>query len=311
MSSGAVTQLDVRATMAHLGGYWSPSAGVLRLLEELGEVAELVSTDAPAPDALAEELADVWIISTAVADQYLASVAPLGAGSGAATVSAEAAAFAPAPAQAMVPFEDIVAAAGQIARVVNYYDGPKAPRTLEDWTGIQPAIDAFHRALHAFASARGVELGREVGMKLERSRTIDASRFARTFDPSTAPVLDRLREFRPELTDARLLGAPAWPEGPFEVGCARVSATLRRFLRARRTERLDGLVVFPPQALSSTELSTWTVRLHASVIKPSPPNTEPTDPVRVLLARMGALTVAVLGASSDVERVLLSSKQGE
>ncbi len=68
----------MRAALAAVGGYWRPSAGAIRLLEELGEVAEAIASGEV--DALADELADVWIISTAVADQYLAAVDPLGAG---------------------------------------------------------------------------------------------------------------------------------------------------------------------------------------------------------------------------------------
>ena len=250
MPAVPVTQLDVRATMAHLGGYWPAPAGVLRLLEELGEVAELLGGDggAPADDDratdgragdLAEELADVWIISTVVADQFLAEVVPLHAsGAPVADRPSDAGLVAAPPS-----FAQLVAGAGQIARVVNHYDGPKAPRTLADWTGIQPAIDAFHGALRAFAAARGVDLRSVVGEKLERSRAVDADRFPRTFDPSTAPVLERLRAARPDLAHARLFGAPDWPDGPFALGIADVVRVLRTFLKAAAAERLDGLVV--------------------------------------------------------------------
>lgn len=232
-----VTQLDVRATMAHLGGYWPASAGVLRLLEELGEVAELLDQDNPS--GLDEELADVWIISTVVADQFLAAVEPL-------TASVAAPAGAPT-------FASLVAAAGQIARVVNYYDGPKAPRTRAGWTGMKPAIDTFHSTLHAFAAAGAVDLRAEVAGKLAQSRAIDAGRFARTFDPSTAPVLDRVRAARPDLAAARLFGAPDWADGPFELGVAALRSTALTFTKAAGPERLDRLVVPLPASVGGRD----------------------------------------------------------
>jgi NTP pyrophosphatase (non-canonical NTP hydrolase) len=85
------TRERVRAAMRQVGGYWRPLAAVARLQEELGELAELLMTCTPDieqhaadlaerwPSELAEqcasELADLWIISTALADQFLGAVA--------------------------------------------------------------------------------------------------------------------------------------------------------------------------------------------------------------------------------------------
>lgn len=269
MSAPTVTQLDVRVTMAHLGGYWPASASMLRLLEELGEVAELLERQhskqlasishegdvgsmpvqpPPGDDdaALAEELADVWIISTVVADQYLAAVAPLSG-----SEHGDRGSTAPRP-PATPRFEDLVAAAGEIARVVNYYDGPKSPRSSDGWTGMQPAIAGFHGALRAFASVRGADLAAAVAHKLERSRAVDTGRFVQTFDASTAPVLERLRTVRPDLAEARLLGAPDWPAGPPEIGLAAVLPVISTYRKAAEAERLDGLVIPLPPARSAS-----------------------------------------------------------
>ncbi len=69
------TQEQVRTTLGAVGGYWRPLAAVARLLEELGELAEILMSPTPDAGDLAEELADLWIITTALADQFLWDVA--------------------------------------------------------------------------------------------------------------------------------------------------------------------------------------------------------------------------------------------
>src|SRR5947209_7312422 len=116
--SGA--QRLVRETMIAAGGYWRPLAAVARLLEELGELSELLYSGGEAPDGLPEELADLWIITAALADQFLAEVDEPGE-----------------VAAAEVDLGALVAAAGPVARVVNHYDGPKVPRSGEPMPTVQ------------------------------------------------------------------------------------------------------------------------------------------------------------------------------
>lgn len=121
--TGESSQQLVRATLAHVGGYWRPLAAVARLLEELGELAELLQGTAQERAELASELADLWIITTAVADQFLGEVAEPGSRPpGARGSQDDDARTADAPDAQLRP---LVVAAAQIARIVNYYDGPK------------------------------------------------------------------------------------------------------------------------------------------------------------------------------------------
>ncbi len=57
--------------MLAAGGYWRPLAAVARLLEELGELSELLFVGDEPAGGIAGELADLWIITTALADQFL------------------------------------------------------------------------------------------------------------------------------------------------------------------------------------------------------------------------------------------------
>ena len=217
--AGGEARRLVRETMIAAGGYWRPLAAVARLLEELGELSEILYSGAAAPDALAAELADLWIITTALADQFLADVEEPGHGP-----------------QADVDLGALVAAAGPIARVVNHYDGPKVPRPGEPMPTLQGSVAGFHMALSAFASARRVDLGEAVRAKIEHIHERgDIERFGRQgFDPSTAPVLGRAEGVAG--LPARLWGAP-------DATGTLLREPLRMFAKAARAERLEGFLI--------------------------------------------------------------------
>ncbi len=237
-SSGSAQQ-SVRATMARVGGYWRPLAAVARLLEELGELAESAASPAADPRELASELADLWIITTAVADQFLAEVAEPGSH----------------PAGTRAPgdqLSELTASAGRIARIVNYYDGPKTPRSLEGWPSLSDAVAAFQRALGAIAHAHGVDLAMAVADKLRAVAVRDSERFAKAeHDPSTAACLGQFRLIQTtawggQIARARLWGAPAWSPQTLGANIAAIVPTLVSFTRAAQRERIDGYVFSSP-----------------------------------------------------------------
>jgi hypothetical protein len=238
--------------MARVGGYWRPLAAVARLLEELGELAELLGDPSPDREELASELADVWIITAALADQFLGAVAE--------PSSLEDLDSSGAPTDQLGA---LVACAGQISRIVNYYDGPKTPRSLDGWLSLSDAVAGLHRALARLARAHRVDLGAAVTGKLRAIAVRDSRRFARAeHDPSTAPCLEL---FRPAATDAwgaqigaaRLWGAPAWSAQPLAANVAAIVPTLSAFTRAAPRERLDGYVVSGPALDSEQSADEW------------------------------------------------------
>ncbi len=223
------SQLLVRETMIAAGGYWRPLAAVARLLEELGELSELLFVGEEPAGGIAGELADLWIITTALADQFLAEVDEPGSGS-----------------EAEADFAVLVAAAGPIARVVNHYDGPKVPREGEPMPTLQGSIAGFHMALQAFAAARRVDLAGAVAAKIAHIHARgDIERFGPAgFDPSTAPVLD----LAPAGSPSRLWGAPdPEPEETASQYAERAREPLAMFARAARGEGLEGLLVRAPR----------------------------------------------------------------
>ncbi|MCW3032871.1 MAG: MazG nucleotide pyrophosphohydrolase [Solirubrobacterales bacterium] len=234
---GGSSQQLVRATMIAAGGYWRPLAATARLLEELGELAEQL--DGPREE-LGAELADLWIITTALADQFLGGVPEPGAvADGPPTIAA------------------LLAAAGPIARVVNHYDGPKVPRTGVAMPSLHVAVAGFQAALGAVAAAGEVDLGAAVAAKIEQIHARgDIERFGREgFDPSAAPVLGRIAGAQ---LPPRLWGAPDPIDGssPAERAAA-LAPTLTVFAKAARAERLEGFVIEGPEAPSTAGRSAW------------------------------------------------------
>jgi NTP pyrophosphatase (non-canonical NTP hydrolase) len=256
------TQQLVRATMARVGGYWRPLAAVARLLEELGELAELLGARSPDREELASELADVWIITTALSDQFLGAVAEPG--------SLE------DPDSPHDQLDALVTCAGQIARIVNYYDGPKTPHSLEGWPSLNDAVAELHRALTHVARAHGVDLGTAVADKLRAIAVRDSRRFARAeHDPSTAPCLEQFRaaaarECGVQIGEARLWGAPAWSAQPLAANVAAIVPTLSSFMRAAPHERLDGYVVSGPALDSEQTAEEWARALLSELAAEDP-----------------------------------------
>jgi NTP pyrophosphatase (non-canonical NTP hydrolase) len=265
-----------------VGGYWRPTAGVARLLEELGELSEQLRSTSTDDERqyLAEELADVWIISTCIANQFNVDLAP----------------------ETLVmhdptnerAFEDAVSHAGRIARIVNYYDGPKKPRSMESWMPLRPAIIALHHSLYRIADKCLVSLDAAIDSKIARTPARDAGRFTTTYDPSTAGTLLEFAVVRrrtpcPYAKEARLWGAPVWDEKrSLFRNVDSIFPFFLSFTKAARLESLDGFVVAlgnvdpepSPMHLTTIGDKGWQfafngLRLFISVFSPLYPRNHP------------------------------------
>ncbi|HEY5396232.1 MAG TPA: hypothetical protein VIL16_12625 [Trebonia sp.] len=238
----AYLQARVHAMIADLGGYWRPVNAVARLLEELAELGEelTLANAGDNRDRLSGEFADLWIISTCLASQFTVTLADD-----------------PDPATANHADKDkdkhneangfarLVEDAGRIARVVNYYDGPKNPRSLDGFPTLTAAIGTFQRTLRMLAASHGVDLHAAVESKVAAAGQRDRGRFAVSYDPSTA---DSLRAFRAAVTPssetARSWGAPAWDRRlTVEHNVDRIVPFLTSFAKAAEREALTGFVI--------------------------------------------------------------------
>jgi hypothetical protein len=275
-------QRDVERSIKLVGGYWSPAAGVLRLLEEIGELADLVSTGDPT-QSLDLELADVAIISICTANQFLAS---LQASPPPSVISVDA------------HLRALLAAAGQLARTVNYYDGPKKPRSFTEWRQVGSSVQLILSHAEGMSQAVGGDLEGAIGRKLSSTPVRDAGRFTHAYDnPSTSAALDRFLDIRsatpcPFAPKAKLWGVSIWDERLNDSSvCARVPATLqanltdrmRMFARAADLEGLDALVVMgpsvsPQQRSASLDLtSEWFAEVFRTLRDADSESSEPWD----------------------------------
>src|ERR1700678_3543096 len=177
-------QARVHAMVQNIGGYRRPVNAVARLLEELAELGQELTT--AGGEELAGEFADLWIITTCLANQFNVVLADGTNGTNGTAKER------PADGEA-TGFVRLVEDAGRIARVVNYYDGPKNPRSLDGFPTLTAAIKSFHRTLRTLAISRGVDLDAAVDSKVTAAGERDRGRFALSYDPSTA---DSLRAFR-------------------------------------------------------------------------------------------------------------------
>jgi YqcI/YcgG family len=246
------TQERVRLAIGQVGGYWRPSAAAVRLLEELGELGEVLEHPAQHTEVLTSELADLWIISTAIADQFLADAGEPVSRRYVGDIGDA--------------FRQLVVTAGTIARIINYYDGPKTPQTLKDWCSLGEAVVAFHDALANVSSGLCVDLEAAVSTKLRAIPARDAGRFVSGYDPSTAACLDRFRVIQaitpcPYADQARIWGAPSWSSESIAANVKAIVSSFTMFTKAAIPEQLDAYVILGPAFAAMDHLAQWFVEL--------------------------------------------------
>jgi len=252
----------VRRSIGQVGGYWRPLAGLARLLEELGELAEGLADPASPPGDVASEMADLWIITTAILDQFLGEAEEPG------SLPKQSS---PAGDQSD-QMAELLIVAGQIARIINYYDGPKTPRSDVEWPSLNETILDFHRTLAALARRLDIDLDRAVREKLESIPGLDSGRFERAVhDPSTAPILEGLLTedgMDPWEWD-RAWGAPTWSERSFTSNVEGIVPSLMSLTRAAIRERIEAYVIAPPFR-SVERFPEWRSRLLAELADRDP-----------------------------------------
>jgi len=219
-----------------VGGYWRPIAGVTRVMEELGELSEETESAGAEGDTagIANELADLWIISTAVANLFNIEVEP----------------FASRPGhQPRRELGRLVQHAGRMARIVNYYDGPKTPRSFEGWATLASVIRDFQAEVYLLAHAYELSLDQAIDRKISRTVHLDRGRFSTGFNPSTSKTLEHFEQVRadsrcPFASTARLWGGPQWNTGkPIGYNVDTQMPYLITFAKAAVPEGLDGFVI--------------------------------------------------------------------
>lgn len=227
-------QLMARSAVGSVGGYWSPGPAALRVVEEVAELFAEIHNDREDRD-LESELADLWIITTCIADQFCHDAAQLY--------------LDPANSSLDAALLRIVEGAGLVARAINYYDGPKTPRSLEGWCSLRSSIGMIHQAVLDISLYFEIDLADAIYSKLSGIETRDKGRFPVSTDPSTSGLVSEFRSLTadtpcPFAKSARLWAGQPWQSDlSIEENVNRGASGMKMFARAAVLEDLDGYVV--------------------------------------------------------------------
>ncbi|UTT43935.1 MazG nucleotide pyrophosphohydrolase domain-containing protein [Exiguobacterium aurantiacum] len=219
-------QRRIDRMIIHLGGYWRPLSGLARLLEEVGEVGGALYADDRI--ALREELMDVFVISTCLANQYAITLTEQAIGKGETREDRT--------------YYRLVREAGEVGRILNAYEGDKKLKVSATPGSLQRHIEAVQLAVMELADMNGFDLFAEIVSLIEDKSSRDFGRFDHTPDP---------------ITEASVRTYSAYVEGrywggieakPFEEASRyrEREGHLTRFFKIAEVEGLDGFVIRQP-----------------------------------------------------------------
>ena len=244
------TQDKVQDTVVSLGGYWRPLSALARVLEEVGEIGELLACEGIVPlDALAAELADVFVISTCLANQYCASLSC--EYKNLTWEKMRPPPYTPKAVNELLRFDlcRLAHRTGRLARLINGYEGDKPPKKGESKTNVSVEVAGIHSVLLEMAFSINHDLIGAVDKSLDASRQRDRGRFLKHWDPTVSPTLEA---FRPivETTAcifagrAKLWGAPDYDCNlSIQDNTVKFTQILSRFCKVAPNEGLDGYVI--------------------------------------------------------------------
>jgi NTP pyrophosphatase (non-canonical NTP hydrolase) len=220
-------QRRIDQMIIHLGGYWRPLSGLARLLEEVGEVGGALHADDRV--ALREELMDVFVISTCLANQYAITLTDQTTDRGESREDRT--------------YYRLVREAGEVGRILNAYEGDKKLKASATPGSLQRHIEAVQRATIELADMNGFDLFAEIFSLIEDKSSRDFGRFDHTPDPITE---ESVRTYLMYM-DGRYWGGIE--AKPFEAVSRyrEREGHLTRFLKIAEVEGLDGFVIRQPK----------------------------------------------------------------
>ncbi|WP_026825521.1 MazG nucleotide pyrophosphohydrolase domain-containing protein [Exiguobacterium marinum] len=216
-------QQKIDEMILHLGGYWRPLSGLARLLEEVGEVGGALRRGAM--DELKEELLDVLVISTCLANQYAIQLRQPEANTEGET-------------QEQLYFQ-IVEEAGEVARILNAYEGDKKLKPNRHGQSLQRHIEQLQCAVLSIGTLSNLHLFDSLFDLIEEKSNRDFGRFDHTPDPITEASV---RTYMRHQSGRYWGGIPVQSFERFDRYIER-EHHIERFYRIASIEGLDGFVI--------------------------------------------------------------------
>lgn len=241
-------QLRIDEHIRSLGGYWRSISALARLNEEVGELAEILLEPELDMEELAMELADIFVISTCISNQYLNRLDEEYKQVGLPRAINELSILNSEEKSAEDMFLNIVIASGKVSRIINHYEGDKKKKKTETVMTLGCEISKLHRELFIISKYHNINLFKNIDKVLEKSAHRDKNRFDIAHDPITEPSLKNFQGivFNTKCSFARtakVWGNYEWDEMlSFERNIQNSLPSLIRFTKAADAEGLDGYV---------------------------------------------------------------------
>lgn len=216
-------QQKIDTMILHLGGYWRPLSGLARLLEEVGEVGGAMRRGTA--EELKEELLDVLVISTCLANQYAISLQQPEANVREVT-------------KEQLYFQ-IVEEAGEVARILNAYEGDKKLKPNRQGESLQLHIEQLQRAVISLGEQCNYQLFDSLYALIDEKSTRDFGRFDHTPDPITETSV---RIYVTYQSGRYWGGIDPKPFERFDRYMEK-EKHMERFLKIAHIEGLDGFVI--------------------------------------------------------------------
>jgi YqcI/YcgG family protein len=265
-------QQHVDDCIRQLGGYWRPLSAVARLVAGLGDLANAVGEIAQGEPQLSKcgnELADVFVISTCLANQYCIDLHKEYEKIG---LNPFLDGLIKQPAPSLPVHEQLYRIswfAGDIGRIVNCYEGDTAMRPESLARSIGKPIANLHSSLFGLAATLRLNPLEHIIRVLEDSLGQDYGQLEARYDPSAALSKSHFDNIRnrvqcPYALEARLWGSPEWnPCDTMEDNLAHIIPSFHRFTRIADSEGLDGYIL----EVSGTECGNSVANLSRLLFK--------------------------------------------
>ena len=238
-----------------IGGYWPPLSAIARMLEEIGELSYELKNWESDHDNIKYELADIFILSVCISNQYSAHLA----------TEYEKLSIEIKPSKvskstftkqkikkAQDILLDINMGAGMIARIINAYEGSKTPKRGEGLLTVSESSAIFQRSLIEFANLFSIDILKVSKGVFDRKSGRDKQRFDRLYDPTLAFSLKNFQNLQNHTScvyaaAAKLWGASKYNElNSFEDNMFIILPQLIRFTKVAPAEHLDGFIIELP-----------------------------------------------------------------
>jgi len=240
-------QQQVDQAVRSLGGYWRPLSGLARVTEELGELSEFVMQLEIDRQELGGELADLFMITASVGNQYCMDLNEEFTKMKYPIIVDELYQEITPAANKEMGLMKLMSRAGQIARVLNHYEGDKKKKPTEKKRRLGEEIAKFNIDLIALANFFDIPLFTIVEQILNRDVIRDKNRFDSTHDPTTEPSVEhfyQLAKGTPYESLKKVWGSYEWDETlKLEENLQKSLFTLQRFVKVAENEGIEALVL--------------------------------------------------------------------